>query len=421
MECKFCQEHINEDSLFCPFCGNALPNDCGNGKQGFKNIEGEVLVPCIYDEIGRLLNGMSLVKRDGRYGFLNAKGKETVPCIYDKAYQFRECGLANVYKDGKCGLVDTEGNLVVPLSDYDYILAKTEKFYEITKSRLKGVYKSGVGEILPCDYDKTEWFIDDGYIFVKKDGLYGLINLDGKLKVPCSYRCLSPTRIVNGLFYVKCNAHYWGLIDENNREILRCVYDKIDVLNNNLISVEINGMSGFIDLSEEILPHNSVIFCDMIARGNKDGEAFFIDDAGNVYSNRMSQCRGFSVGEREEWFFGDVLVVRKSLSYAVYDKMGRAIVPFDKYGYIDFFYKGLARVRANSENPTIVNLNGRAIRLLDNIDDCKWGIINMLGKEVLPAEYDRIWRFSGKVFPTIIAEKDGTIKHIPYEDLNHNL
>ena len=65
------------------------------------------------------IHHLAYVKKDGKYGFVDIHGNLVIPCIYDYARSFSE-GLAYVNKDGKEGYIDIHGNLVIPCI-YDYI------------------------------------------------------------------------------------------------------------------------------------------------------------------------------------------------------------------------------------------------------------------------------------------------------------
>lgn len=56
-------------------------------------------------------NFFILNQEEGKYGFVDKKGDMVIPCIYDYVYSFRK-GLALVKKDGKWGYIDKVGNWV---------------------------------------------------------------------------------------------------------------------------------------------------------------------------------------------------------------------------------------------------------------------------------------------------------------------
>ena len=58
-------------------------------------------------------NTLFLDKKDGKYGFINKDGIVIVNYIYDDATEQNKYGFSAVKKDGKWGAIDSEGNVVV--------------------------------------------------------------------------------------------------------------------------------------------------------------------------------------------------------------------------------------------------------------------------------------------------------------------
>mgnify|MGYP002624379884 CR=1 FL=1 len=88
-------------------------------------------------------------------------------------------------------------------------------------------------------------------------------------------------------------------------------------------------------------------------------------------------------------------IVNRGGRHAVMTVEGEEIVPYGRYDYIGGFDNGFARVKIGEVT------NGR------NDSDCKWGLINEKGDEVLPVEYDNIWNFYGKGRKDTNIVKDG--------------
>ncbi len=57
-------------------------------------------------------NGYAAVCRDGKWGFVDTEGKLVIDCAYEDAESFCN-GFAAVYIDGKWGYIDTEGNVII--------------------------------------------------------------------------------------------------------------------------------------------------------------------------------------------------------------------------------------------------------------------------------------------------------------------
>lgn len=55
---------------------------------------------------------MFLTRKDGKYGYLNKDGKVIVDYIYDDAMEQNDYGYSAVKKDGKWGSIDNKGNVV---------------------------------------------------------------------------------------------------------------------------------------------------------------------------------------------------------------------------------------------------------------------------------------------------------------------
>lgn len=58
-------------------------------------------------------NTLYLAKQNGKYGFVNKKGIEIVNYLYDDATEQNDYGYAAVKKDGKWGVIDSTGKVVV--------------------------------------------------------------------------------------------------------------------------------------------------------------------------------------------------------------------------------------------------------------------------------------------------------------------
>ncbi|MBR0572921.1 MULTISPECIES: WG repeat-containing protein [Pasteurellaceae] len=100
-----------EYSYLAPFSVVGLAEAKKGGSLGFINTKGEFfygLVP--YSD----KNTLSVVHNEqGKYGFVNNKGEVVVPLEYDKVYPFSEDGLASVEKNGKWDMVDKKGMSII--------------------------------------------------------------------------------------------------------------------------------------------------------------------------------------------------------------------------------------------------------------------------------------------------------------------
>ena len=129
---RFARDFINGVAIVGAYGGVK----CINGK-------GEELSK-VYDEIGRFVDGLALVKLNNKYGFIDMTGKEIIPIQYSEAMQFGD-GLAPVKINDKWGYIDKTNKLVIS-AEYDTVspfdkgyarVSKNSKYFTInTKNRI---------------------------------------------------------------------------------------------------------------------------------------------------------------------------------------------------------------------------------------------------------------------------------------------
>ena len=83
-----------------------------DGKYGYIDKEGKEVVSLKYEDTGGFSEGLATVVADGKWGYIDKEGKEVVSPKYEEADDFRG-GLARVRADGKCGYIDKEGKEVI--------------------------------------------------------------------------------------------------------------------------------------------------------------------------------------------------------------------------------------------------------------------------------------------------------------------
>ncbi len=346
--------------------------------------------------------------QNGKAGFADKDGKVVIPCEYDFVANFSE-GLAQVAnKNGnlwKCGFIDESGNIVVPLN-----YADAHEFKEgmaAVRKVTDGVSKHGFvdnhgKEVVPCKYDYTDSF-NEGLAWVRKDGKYGYVDKLGYEVVQPIYDDAST--FSDGLAWVKKDGKY-GCIDKSGSEVIPFKYDGALEFNEGLALVLImrggDAKIGFIDKTGfEVIPiiYNFLTsFSEGRAWVGKDGKYGCVDTSGNVVIQFIyDYASEFSEG---------LAYVRKDGKYGYVDKSGNEVVPLiyddastfsdglasvshdGRYGYID---KSGTEVIPLIYDETLPFQDGLAAVLKGN----KWGCIDASGTEVVPIIYDRVNKLAG--------------------------
>lgn len=179
-----------------------------------------------------------------------------------------------VYENGKFGVINNEGNIVIEPS-YNEIIAIPNSSkpifictYDIND--LDGTYKTKVinekNEEILQGYDKIEaldnfnskqdiWY-ENNVLKVSKNGKYGLINFEGKEILACDYDEITALNSVKGNLIVK-KAGNVGLVNEKGQVIVPVMYKEVLTLKegykNEYIIVNENNQYGLISTSGHVL------------------------------------------------------------------------------------------------------------------------------------------------------------------------
>ena len=122
---------------------------------GFAEFQGGLK----YDYVGSFREDLAVVMRNGKYGYIDRKGKLVIPLRYDYAYSFSE-GLARVYLHEQCGFIDKSGFQVIPFK-YDNAWDYTEGLAAVVLNDKYGYIDMQGNEVIPLQYDYAYYFHND--------------------------------------------------------------------------------------------------------------------------------------------------------------------------------------------------------------------------------------------------------------------
>ncbi len=357
-----------------------------NGKTGFINTAGKVVIPCIYDFAwgdgdDGFKNGLAPVRLNGKSGFINTKGETVVPFVYDEIgyypgdsyVLFDYDDVTPVLRDGKWGLINTKGKLIIPcINEYccddvwwDHVGGSV--IARIVVNNRTGLYSSDKGWIVPCIYDRIDGF-SGGLATVWLNEKQGCINVYGKIVVPCDYYGFDIERIYDGLQRFKSDGGKYGFLNAAGGVAIPCIYDYATPFSEGISKVEINGKQGCINTKGELLVpcvYDDVYeFSEGFAAVKLNGKYGFVDTNGDlvipcVYDYVESFSEGLASVKSDKW-------------YGVINKKGEAIVPCIYY-YVWPFRDGLAYASIGDRKGQIIDRSGHVI-----VGECQtayWTII----------------------------------------------
>jgi len=91
---------------------------------GYVNEQGVEQIPVIYDYLYSFENGITIAKKDGRYGAIDLNNNTVISFSlpYEEVREFRN-GRASVRDaNGKWGVIDIQGNLIVSCENNNIVL-----------------------------------------------------------------------------------------------------------------------------------------------------------------------------------------------------------------------------------------------------------------------------------------------------------
>ena len=168
---------------------SGLINVCKNDKWGCFDLEGNIVIPLVYDwmfPFGKDPLDTTSAKRNGKWGIIDRKGGDVIPCVYDEEIVFKN-NRAIVSTNGKMGMINQEGIFIIPCQ-YSYLkpFVKSPLFIKVIDNNKSGIFDLSGNTIIPTIYDEIEDIYND-FVIVKQSGCFGVININGEEVIPCEY------------------------------------------------------------------------------------------------------------------------------------------------------------------------------------------------------------------------------------------
>ena len=395
---------------------SGLINVCKNDKWGCLDLEGNIVIPLVYDWIfpfGKDPLDTTSAKRNGKWGIIDRKGTDIIPCVYDEEIVFKH-DRAILSANGKMGMIDKEGNVIIPF-EYYYVkpFTRSLELIKVAKNNKCGVIDF-FGEIrIPTIYDEI-CDIRGDFLIIKQDGLCGIINTRGKVFVPNKYvkieyfvpqeglstdeDCHFPQDapedvfavttghkwkyiIVNeeiandpeeydwtsGLlshncFLVKRN-HKFGLVSKNGELVIPIEYSYIELKSACIILTKA-GKQGLADWEgNEIVP---VCYKDIRVLSSKSAILSNSSGSSLYFFDKNSVPQEF---DSVSYLYGNLCKVSRNDKYGIIDDAGNTLIPliYHYLGCYNYIQKTMPAIKAD-----------------------KYGIIDISGQEVIPLIYDPI-------------------------------
>jgi hypothetical protein len=205
---------------------------------GLLSATGDTLLPFEYSSISVFSNGRAIAAKEEKYQYIDKNGIVAIETIFDfypttLNYSSFKNGYARIKQDGKVGIIDIDGNKVMPpifkdMGYYDELLTP------ITKTDKWGYANAKVELAIPYDYDYAHNF-ENGFAVVENDTAQALINAQNELIIPFGFKEI--TRIDTNFIMVEKDG-FTGVYNYANEELVPLEYNKYRITSNNAILLE---------------------------------------------------------------------------------------------------------------------------------------------------------------------------------------
>lgn len=84
-----------------------------NGKWGYIDGYGKVIIPLEYEEVGNFSEGLAAVRKDNKWGYINLKNEVVIPIEFtNRGVSSFKNGVAKYYTDSSIGLINMKGEII---------------------------------------------------------------------------------------------------------------------------------------------------------------------------------------------------------------------------------------------------------------------------------------------------------------------
>ncbi len=187
-------------------------------RSGFVDASGQFRIAPTFDEVLPFSDGLAAVRVGDKWGFIDGTGHIVIPPQFKRAYYFIE-GVAVAESDSGHLLIDKSGK----------VLAQGFQFFDnVADGRVPGSRggKSGYLDlsgraVIPFVYDEVRSF-SEGLAAIEKGNKWGYVNRDGLVVIPPKFDYTGP--FGNGLAPARLGGHT-GFIDKSGNFAFSLAFD----------------------------------------------------------------------------------------------------------------------------------------------------------------------------------------------------
>ena len=241
-----------------------LSESDGDGFVGYADLNGKCVIPATtFTKIERLENDCFSIVANDNVGIADSTGKVVFMTNYhtisfDKYDGTYMTGISQKYNSKDIsGIMNLQGKEIrKPIcygDTFDYVCDNKPFVMSIDKNGKYGIQTQDGKTILQNEYVKIRYNKKTKKFELKKNGFQGLADIEGNIIIPCNKYDYISTELLP--YYVVGQRGRNGLCDSTGREILKPLYDRIEVINvkEQHVIAQIGLMLGVVDFKGNIV------------------------------------------------------------------------------------------------------------------------------------------------------------------------
>lgn len=331
-------------------------------------------------------------------------------------------GWLPVFVGGKMGFVDLKGEEKMPATyekDADALTYRfQEGFMRVKKNGLYGFIDVSLTEVIPCQFEAAENFVN-GYAAVKKNGLWGFVNNKAEVVVEYGYKRVVP--FFQGRAAVVNEMDSLGFVNEMGLLVIPFNYDNKENPSFNdygFCEVWKNGKKTYITPTGNDTVVDDYLLVEL--KNRKNSNSIDLKEQSKKLNRTVSyELANTPYDELKTLSDGYLLALKKKngRQFGVLSKEGREIVPCEYDNvmgpYSNHFVvekegkKGAVKLDGTLLLPCEyqqIGTTGTELLLVQKDD--KVGFVNMKGEFVIPCQYEDARPFHGPVTAVMVRKKD---------------
>jgi hypothetical protein len=155
------------------------------------------------------------VMQNGKTGFRDLDGRIVIEPTFDNAEMFSE-GLSTVQIGDKFGLIDEKGNYVLPLTAFEFLGSVHNGLASFRVNNKYGFVNTKGQEVIKPQHDWVDEFSEGLCAVRNEEGKHGYIDTTGKLIIDFQFQYAN--KFENGLAKFELN-NLWGIVDKTGKVI----------------------------------------------------------------------------------------------------------------------------------------------------------------------------------------------------------